>query len=149
MNIEGINNVILSYFQLNGSDYVLYTKEDNVKEAYLSHVVYHSKSIHLERVEKKNSNLLKKFINYLLGKETETFFLKENKYQPLSLDQLKANSIYKKGSQVLHLTDEQYQIVCKNSKIHLGKKKDISTPWMIFLLFILVLAITLYIFFPI
>lgn len=149
MNINGIENVILSYFQLNGSDYVLYTKKDQVKEAYLSHVVYYSKSIHLQKVEKKNSEILKKFINYLLGQEKDTFFLKENGYQPLSVDQLMANSIYKKGEQVLHLTEEQYKIICKNSKLNLKEEKDISTPWMIFLLLILVLAIILYIVFPI
>ena len=149
MNIEGIENVILSYFQLSGSDYVLYTKKDQVKEVYLSHVVYYSKSIHLQKVEKKNSEILKKFINYLLGQEKDTFFLKANGYQPLSVDQLMANSIYRKGEQVLHLTEEKYKIICKNSKLNLKEEKDISTPWMLFLLFILVLAIVLYIVFPI
>lgn len=145
MNIDGVENIVLSYFHLKDSDYVLYTINDGNYEVYLSRVTYLPKAIYLEKISPKKSADLKKLLNNLLGKEQDNAYFKAIGYTLLSTDQLSANKVSKKDCKILQLTKEQYQTLCKNSNI---KDRDSSSvSGILIFLFFMVLVLLLYIFF--
>lgn len=147
MNIEGIPYIVLKLFHLNDSDYALYTVDDGCYEIYLSQIIYLSKSICLDRIDQKNRLHLKKYMSYLLGEEKSFPFEKDSKYYSLSVDQLKVNSIQKKGCQTLKLTEEQYKTISHNNLLNFQKKKLNVTFWILLLIFILLSILLLYIIF--